>query len=458
MRFPVIGAFSLDRVKLTLLVALLALFGIPLLPWPTIVPWAVVVVSAALGLWAAIRRAWVDATIGGIVAVTFLASHLFFGEPDPAGIWAPVTPEAAPITVTLRTASTLALAFLTFTLLIGPWAHFTKLVQRFYKHRRHFGVTTLLLALLHEGLVSAYYFEYSVKALFTFDNFVFFGFTGIFILTWMGLTSWDEVQKRVTNTWWGVIHTGLLLVYLGFVFYFWQVSFVVLPWQWVVIAVFIVFWMLVAPWGLPRAILNRVNGWKQLHVLVYIAYAAIIVHAWTGIVQFTPLWVRGIFWAGVGAVVGSHAVGWLLMLRQFVAGRRRKAGGSIVVDGKTYLPLDRADQFKPGVGRRFDVDGRPIAAYLYEGMYFAMSAICPHQGGPIDQGTIVGNYLECPWHRYQFSVDDGSGPPEQKDCIPYYPCLVKDGMVYMSQADLGNCRQVGGHWLKATAAAAEQKD
>jgi nitrite reductase/ring-hydroxylating ferredoxin subunit/uncharacterized membrane protein len=38
---------------------------------------------------------------------------------------------------------------------------------------------------------------------------------------------------------------------------------------------------------------------------------------------------------------------------------------------------------------------------------FALSATCPHLGGPLDEGKIVGDAIECPWHGSQLALDDG---------------------------------------------------
>lgn len=38
---------------------------------------------------------------------------------------------------------------------------------------------------------------------------------------------------------------------------------------------------------------------------------------------------------------------------------------------------------------------------------FALSATCPHLGGPLDEGKIVGDAIECPWHGSQLALEDG---------------------------------------------------
>jgi nitrite reductase (NADH) small subunit len=33
---------------------------------------------------------------------------------------------------------------------------------------------------------------------------------------------------------------------------------------------------------------------------------------------------------------------------------------------------------------------------------------CPHEGGPLGEGSIEGGKLVCPWHAYAFDVTTGS--------------------------------------------------
>jgi nitrite reductase/ring-hydroxylating ferredoxin subunit len=37
------------------------------------------------------------------------------------------------------------------------------------------------------------------------------------------------------------------------------------------------------------------------------------------------------------------------------------------------------------------------------------SRVCPHMGGPLDQGRIEGEEITCPWHRYRFDLRTGEG-------------------------------------------------
>ena len=60
----------------------------------------------------------------------------------------------------------------------------------------------------------------------------------------------------------------------------------------------------------------------------------------------------------------------------------------------------------------------------------AISATCPHAGGPLDEGTLSGEVVECPWHGSRFRLCDGcvlTGPATVD--APRYEARVRNGYV-----------------------------
>ncbi|MET3803544.1 nitrite reductase (NADH) small subunit [Nakamurella sp. UYEF19] len=81
----------------------------------------------------------------------------------------------------------------------------------------------------------------------------------------------------------------------------------------------------------------------------------------------------------------------------------------------TGVVLGPVDQIPVGEGRAFDVHGQQVAVFrLRNGQVHAVSAVCPHRGGPIADGQIDGNVVLCPLHLNAFTLADGcstSGQP-----------------------------------------------
>src|SRR5215469_3896993 len=73
--------------------------------------------------------------------------------------------------------------------------------------------------------------------------------------------------------------------------------------------------------------------------------------------------------------------------------------------------IDRADVPGEGRVRTVTVDGRSVALARCGGRLGALENRCPHQGGPLGEGSIENGWLRCPWHGYDYDPLTGR-PPE----------------------------------------------
>lgn len=61
----------------------------------------------------------------------------------------------------------------------------------------------------------------------------------------------------------------------------------------------------------------------------------------------------------------------------------------------------------PGTGRELIIEGKVVALYHVDGVFYAIDGVCPHAGGPLGQGMLRRNIVTCPWHGWQFDVTTG---------------------------------------------------
>ena len=94
--------------------------------------------------------------------------------------------------------------------------------------------------------------------------------------------------------------------------------------------------------------------------------------------------------------------------------------------------LGPADQIPPGEGRAFAVDGRQIAVFrLRSGALHAVSAICPHKGGPLADGQIDGSIVLCPLHMNAYELATGCSTTGQPP-LASYPVAVDGGELVLT--------------------------
>jgi nitrite reductase/ring-hydroxylating ferredoxin subunit len=54
-----------------------------------------------------------------------------------------------------------------------------------------------------------------------------------------------------------------------------------------------------------------------------------------------------------------------------------------------------------------EANGNKIVLAMVEGQVYAIDSVCSHRGGPLDEGSLNGHDLKCPWHYAVFDVRDG---------------------------------------------------
>ena len=53
---------------------------------------------------------------------------------------------------------------------------------------------------------------------------------------------------------------------------------------------------------------------------------------------------------------------------------------------------------------------KSVALVHYDGEFSALDNHCPHQGGPLGEGSIENGLLRCPWHGFDYCPLDGKSP------------------------------------------------
>jgi nitrite reductase (NADH) small subunit len=73
------------------------------------------------------------------------------------------------------------------------------------------------------------------------------------------------------------------------------------------------------------------------------------------------------------------------------------------------VPVCKAWDIPVGLGRGFDVGGKRIAVFkARDGKVFAVDGTCPHRGGPLADGMVVGHQVVCPLHAFRFAAESGA--------------------------------------------------
>ncbi len=287
-------------------------------------------------------------------------------------------PDVTPEILVLRALGTAAFLMLNLILVIGPLARLDRRWLPVLANRRHLGVTCFLVALAHGLLViGTYHLGSDVHPL-------------VSVLA-------SDAGPRMTAfpfQAFGFVALLVLLLMAATSHDFWLVQ-------------------LTAP------------VWKSLHMLVYLAYGLLVVHVAFGVLQSEthPLYVVALG-ASVLLVGGLH----------LFAGLRERVGDRPAFrsrDADGFVDAGPLAHFEDGRARPIYLSGDRVAVVRFGDRVAAISGVCQHQNGPLSEGRYLHGCLTCPWHGYQYRMEDGTSPPPYTEKIPVFRVRLREGHVWV---------------------------
>jgi nitrite reductase (NADH) small subunit len=93
----------------------------------------------------------------------------------------------------------------------------------------------------------------------------------------------------------------------------------------------------------------------------------------------------------------------------------------------------RVDDVPLGEGRALTLDGRRIAIFRTAGDWYALDAVCPHRGGPLEDGIGCDRAVICPLHDRRFDLATGA-PLSAGDGVAAHAVEVRGERVFVALA------------------------
>lgn len=116
-----------------------------------------------------------------------------------------------------------------------------------------------------------------------------------------------------------------------------------------------------------------------------------------------------------GAAVFCSTLGYGLVLVSAYLGGELAFGQGTGVNhaawlqaGEDFTPVMDESALKPEQPTRVMVGETPVVLVKQNDSIYALTAVCTHAGGPLDEGTLEGDMIVCPWHGSKFCLKDGS--------------------------------------------------
>ncbi len=101
------------------------------------------------------------------------------------------------------------------------------------------------------------------------------------------------------------------------------------------------------------------------------------------------------------------------------------------MSGNGWQRVDPVDVPAEGRVRSVALAGQSVALTRCDGRLGALENRCPHQGGPVGEGSIENGWLRCPWHGYDYDPLTGRPPEGFTDAVNAYDVEERADGVYV---------------------------
>ena len=106
----------------------------------------------------------------------------------------------------------------------------------------------------------------------------------------------------------------------------------------------------------------------------------------------------------------------------------------------TWTAICRIDDILP-LGARRVARPQGVAVAIFrtaDERVFALLDRCPHKGGPLSQGIVLGDSVACPLHNWTIGLADGCARSPDVGCTPAFACKLEGGQVYLDADELAS--------------------
>jgi len=106
----------------------------------------------------------------------------------------------------------------------------------------------------------------------------------------------------------------------------------------------------------------------------------------------------------------------------------------------------------PGARQLRTAQGNIALVRTGSGAVYAIADACPHKGGPLSQGMVFGERVQCPMHGLVIELANGAAVAPDSGAAATYPVRIEGGRIYVGATAASASAGCGGECACAKAA------
>ncbi|MGI0086421.1 MAG: non-heme iron oxygenase ferredoxin subunit [Nitrosotalea sp.] len=96
--------------------------------------------------------------------------------------------------------------------------------------------------------------------------------------------------------------------------------------------------------------------------------------------------------------------------------------------GQEFVKILETKDVGKGEMRAVNFGNEVLCVINLGGKFYVINNVCTHEGGPLNEGTLDGFEVECPWHGAIFDIRTGEvkAPPAEQPVSTYEVKIQED--------------------------------
>lgn len=102
-----------------------------------------------------------------------------------------------------------------------------------------------------------------------------------------------------------------------------------------------------------------------------------------------------------------------------------------MVNLMSFIEIANANDIANGEAKVFEKEGKTIALFNVDGIFFAIDNTCAHRQGPLGEGYLDGKIITCPLHGWQYDITNGQCQTMPNMHVASYKTKIENGKIFI---------------------------
>lgn len=90
-----------------------------------------------------------------------------------------------------------------------------------------------------------------------------------------------------------------------------------------------------------------------------------------------------------------------------------------------FIKVAKTSDLAAGEKMLVEFDEEDVGLFNIDGVFYAISDVCTHDGGPLVEGKLEGDWIICPRHGARFNVKSGQQTMPALSPVPLYEVKIE---------------------------------